>query len=103
MMPAQHASVLLRFSTDGLPDEARAQAVRELYERTSLPGKIEPLEPLQDCPVRVDISKQAFPGLGVMEYGKPLDPKGPSLEARTIFCSLSICAGAALHIKVTAS
>jgi AraC-like DNA-binding protein len=53
-----------QFSTDGLPAAARAKAVRELCERTGLP--IEPLEPLPDCPVRVDIAKLTFPGLGVM-------------------------------------
>lgn len=42
------------------------QGVRELYERTTLPGKIEPLEPLPNCPVRADIAKRALPGLGVM-------------------------------------
>ena len=57
-----------RFSTEDLPEVARAAAVRELHERTALPGKIEPLEPLPDRPIRVDITKQALPGLGVM-YG----------------------------------
>ena len=55
-----------RFSTEDLPEVARAAAVRELHERTALPGKIEPLEPLPDCLIRVDITKQALPGLGVM-------------------------------------
>ena len=55
-----------RFSTEDLPEVARAAAVRELHERTALPGKIEPLEPLPDCLIRVDVTKQALPGLGVM-------------------------------------
>jgi hypothetical protein len=65
-MPVQDACASLRFSTDGLPEAARAKAVRELYERTGLPGKIEPLEPLPNCLVRADITKRALPGLGVM-------------------------------------
>jgi AraC-like DNA-binding protein len=66
MMAVIDAWDSFRFSTDGLPEDQRAKAVRELYERTTLPGKIEPLEPLPDCPVRADIAKRAFPGLGVM-------------------------------------
>jgi len=63
-LPATGAS--FRFSTDGLPETARANAVRDLYESTRLPGKIEPLEPLPNCPVRVEITKLALPGLGLM-------------------------------------
>jgi hypothetical protein len=66
MTPVQETSGLFRFSTDGVPEAARAEAVRELYERTTLPGKIEPLEPLRGCPVRADITKLALPGLGLM-------------------------------------
>ena len=55
-----------RFSTDDLPEVARGEAVRELHERAALPGKIEPLEPLPNCLIRVDITKHALPGLGVM-------------------------------------
>ncbi len=66
MMLVQDACGSLRFSTDGLPEAARARAVRELYERTNLPGKIEPLEPLPNCPVYADITKRALPRLGVM-------------------------------------
>ena len=43
MMPVQDARASFRFSTDGLPEAARAKAVRELYEHTLLPGKLEPL------------------------------------------------------------
>ena len=66
MMAVMEARDTFRFSTDGLPEEERAKAVRELYECMTLPGKIEPLEPLPDCRVRADITKRAFPGLGVM-------------------------------------
>ena len=66
MMLVQGACASLRFSTDGLSEAARAKAVRELYERTSLPGKLEPLEPLPGCRVRADITKRALPGLGIM-------------------------------------
>jgi AraC-like DNA-binding protein len=55
-----------RFSTDGLPQAMRAMAVSELHERAPVPGGIEPLEPLSNCPVRLDIAKQALPGLGIM-------------------------------------
>ena len=66
MMAVMGGPDSFRFSTDGLPEEERAKAVCELYERTTLPGKIEPLEPLPDCPVHADIAKRTFPGLGVM-------------------------------------
>ena len=66
MTPVQDACASLQFSTDGLPEAARAKAVRDLYERTNLPGKLEPLEPLPNCPVRADITKRALPGLSVM-------------------------------------
>jgi len=58
----QDVCAFFRFSTDGLPEVARTKAVRELYERT----RIEPLEALPDCVVRVDITKFALPGLGLM-------------------------------------
>jgi AraC-like DNA-binding protein len=66
MIFMQDACASLRFSTDGLPEAARARAMRELYERTNLPGKFEPLEPLPDRPVRADISKRVLPGLAIM-------------------------------------
>ena len=59
-------TALFRFSTDALPAAARDRAVRALYEHTLLSGKLEPLEPLPDCPVRVEISKLLLPGLGVL-------------------------------------
>ena len=62
MMPIEDASVSFRFSTDSLPEAARAKAVRELYERT----RLEPLEPLPNYPVRADITKRSLPGLGLM-------------------------------------
>ena len=66
MVPLQGASFSFRFSTDALAEAARAKAVRDLSEHTGLPDKIEPLEPLPGCPVRVDIAKLTLPGLGVM-------------------------------------
>jgi AraC-like DNA-binding protein len=61
----------LRFSTAGMPEAARAQAVRDLHlhERTFLSAKlepIEPLEPLTDYPVHVDLTKRTLPGLAVV-------------------------------------
>ncbi len=61
----------LRFSTAGMPEAARAQAVRDLHvrERTILSSKlepIEPLEPLAGCPLHVDLTKRTLPGLAVV-------------------------------------
>jgi AraC-like DNA-binding protein len=61
----------LRFSTVGMPEAARAQAVRELHlhERTILSAglePIEPLEPLPDYPLHVDVTKRTLPGLAVV-------------------------------------
>jgi AraC-like DNA-binding protein len=61
----------LRFSTAGMPEEKRAQAVRELHvhERTILHAKlepIEPLEPLPDYPLHVDLTKRTLLGLAVV-------------------------------------
>lgn len=55
-----------RFSTEGLPEAMRAKAVSGLHEQAPVPGGIEPLEPLLNCPVRLDLVKQALPGLGIM-------------------------------------
>src|SRR5215469_15477832 len=59
-----------RFSTAGLPESARAQAVRDLHlrERTLLPAGLEPIEPLvplPDRPLQVDVIKRTLPGLVV--------------------------------------
>jgi len=61
----------LRFSTAGIPEPARAQAVRDLHlhERTFLSVKlepIEPLEPLPDYPLHVELTKRTLPGLAVV-------------------------------------
>src|SRR3984893_17015157 len=61
----------LRFSTAGMPQPARVQAVRDLHlhERTLLSAKldpIEPLEPLPDYPLHVDVTKRTLPGLAVV-------------------------------------
>jgi AraC-like DNA-binding protein len=60
-----------RFSTAGLPEPARAQAVRDLHqrERGILPAGLEPIEPvvpLPDRPVHVDVIKRTLPGLAVV-------------------------------------
>jgi AraC-like DNA-binding protein len=70
-MLASGACATLRFSTDGVPKERRAQAVRELHvhERTILSAglePIEPLEPLPDCPLHVDLTNRTLPGLAVV-------------------------------------
>ncbi|WP_429559796.1 helix-turn-helix transcriptional regulator [Paraburkholderia youngii] len=61
----------MRFSTDGLPEDRRAEAVRKLHlqERTILsPGlePIEPLEPLPDDVPHVNLTKRTLPGLAVV-------------------------------------
>jgi AraC-like DNA-binding protein len=71
MMPVPDACATLRFSTEGLPEERRAQAVRDLHlhERTILSARlepIEPLEPLTDHPIHVDLTKRTLPGLAVV-------------------------------------
>ena len=71
MMPVPEACATLRFSTEGMPEERRAQAVRDLYhhERTILSARlepIEPLEPLPDHPLHVDLIKRTLPGLAVV-------------------------------------
>lgn len=70
-MSISDACATFRFSTNGLPQERLAEAVREihLHERTILsPGlePIEPLEPLGDCAPRVDLTKRTLPGLAVV-------------------------------------
>ena len=55
-----------RFTTDDIPPHARAAAVREMHERSTLPVKPEPMEPVSDQPVRVNITQWALPGLGIM-------------------------------------
>jgi AraC-like DNA-binding protein len=68
-MPVQDASAAsFRFSTDDLLEPARAKVVRELHEHTTLPNRArpEPLEPLRDYRVRLDITKRALPGAIIM-------------------------------------
>ncbi|HEV3082969.1 MAG TPA: hypothetical protein VGY66_24500, partial [Gemmataceae bacterium] len=55
-----------RFSTAGLPEPARAQAVRDQRERAMLPAGLEPLVPLADRPLQVDVIKRTLPGLAVV-------------------------------------
>src|SRR5262249_13052178 len=59
-------AAFFRFSTDDMPPDERAAAVREMHERCALPVRPEPMEPLSDQPVRVNITQWALPGLGVM-------------------------------------
>jgi AraC-like DNA-binding protein len=55
-----------RFTTDDLPPHERVAAVREMHERSTLPVKPEPMDPVPDQPVRVNITQWALPGLGIM-------------------------------------
>lgn len=56
------------FSTDDLPEAARAKVVRELHEHATLPnkGRPEPLEPLRDYRVRLNVTKRVLPGAIIM-------------------------------------
>ncbi|MBU6484441.1 MAG: helix-turn-helix transcriptional regulator [Betaproteobacteria bacterium] len=71
MMLVPDVCATLRFSTMGMPEAARARAVRDLHlhERNFLSAKlepIEPLEPLPNYPVHVDLTKRTLPGLAVV-------------------------------------
>jgi AraC-like DNA-binding protein len=67
-MPTQNASASFRFSTDDLLESVRVKVVRELHEHATLPGKgrPEPLEPLGDNRLRLDITKRMLPGVIIM-------------------------------------
>ncbi|SRR5579871_1144135 len=55
-----------RFSTDAVPERARIRAVRTLHEHPLLRRRLEPLVPLPNRPVRVNIARLALPSLGTM-------------------------------------
>ena len=63
---AKGETAFFRFTTDDMPPHERAAAVREMHERSTLAVKPEPMEPLSDEPVRVNIRLWALPGLGIM-------------------------------------
>jgi AraC-like DNA-binding protein len=67
-MPMHNLSASFRFSTDDLPEAARAKVVCELREHATLPNraKPEPLEPLRDYRLRLDITKRALPEAIIM-------------------------------------
>lgn len=65
-MSAAKAFTSFRFSTDDLPERARARVVRELFDHATLPNRPEPLEPLRDDRVRLRITKHAVPGVSIM-------------------------------------
>ena len=94
-MPTQEASTSFRFSTDDLPEAARAKVVRELHEHATLPSRPEPLEPLPAYRVRLDITKRALPGVIIMSgtlcgLRHAIRSRGRSPAARTIFWSALI-------------
>jgi AraC-like DNA-binding protein len=76
--------------------------VRELYERVAVPGKIEPIEPLPDCPVHADITTQALPGVGIMwgklcglrQAARPRGSAGNSLDDLFLGINVSGCSTA---------
>jgi AraC-like DNA-binding protein len=67
-MPTHDAAASFRFSTDDLPETARAKVVCELREHATLPNraKPEPLDPLRDYRLRLDITKRALPAAIIM-------------------------------------
>jgi AraC-like DNA-binding protein len=63
--------VTFRFSTAGVSEPERAEAVRDLHlrERHLLPAgfePLEPLEPLSNRPPQVDVIKRTLPGLALV-------------------------------------
>lgn len=66
MMSVSGATRPFRFSTDDAPVPQRAGAVRAMHERSTLPSKPEPMEPLPGCRIRVDVTQWALPGLGIL-------------------------------------
>ena len=102
-----------RFSTAGLPELARARAVRYLHERerTVLPAGLEPLEPLEplsDRPLHVDVIKRTLPGLALVSgtfsgLRHAARPEGLRGMERTISCSASMSGGAAWRNSATGS
>ena len=53
---------ILPLSTDDMPPHERAAAVREMHERCTLPIKPEPVEPLADQPMRININQRLGSG-----------------------------------------
>jgi len=75
-MVALHQAESFRFSTNGLADRDRLEAVRRLRDRGLMP-----IEPLPDRRVHVDIAKWFLPGLGLLSGsmgGIRQDAAGPS-------------------------
>jgi hypothetical protein len=71
LLHVPNACATFRFSTAGLPEPVRAEAVRDLHlrERTVLPPELEPLEPLEPLSGRalhVDVIKRTLPGLALV-------------------------------------
>lgn len=101
----------LRFSTDCIPEDRRARAVRELHlhERTILPARLDAIEPLDHCPTAHSMS--IWPSARCLvwrwcpehyrDYVTPLDPAGQLRMAKTIFCSASMSGDAAWRVSVT--
>jgi AraC-like DNA-binding protein len=71
VMSVPDQCITFRFSTAGVSEPARAEAVRNLHlrERPLLPAGLEPLEPLEplsDRPQHVDVIKRTLPGLALV-------------------------------------
>lgn len=66
MMSACGATRPFHFSTDDVPAQQRADAVRAMHDLSTLPSKPEPIEPLPACRIRVDVTQWALPGLGIL-------------------------------------
>jgi hypothetical protein len=78
-----------------------------------VPGKIEPIEPLPDCPVHADITTQALPGVGIIwgklcglrQAARPRGSAGSSLDDLFLGINVSGCSTAQQgddHLRVNA-
>jgi AraC-like DNA-binding protein len=103
MTHANGGAAVFRFSTDDLPPHERAATVREMHERSTLAVKPEPVEPLSDQSVRLNIRQWALPGLGVMsgalcalrQHIKP--ERSAPTGANDAFLALSVTGTSIVH------
>lgn len=66
IMSAPHASAMVSFSTDDLPEKDRVAMWREHFGRTALRVEIEPIE---QGPFEASVTSRVLPGLHLLEGG----------------------------------
>jgi AraC-like DNA-binding protein len=66
IMSAPHASSMVSFSTDDLPEKDRVAMWREHFGRTALRVEIEPIE---EGPFEASVTSRVLPGLHLLEGG----------------------------------